>query len=224
MVLKNTGDMPKLGMVASRRCPYCGHSEIGYTTPDGSFHPLKPGTLVTVTEPPEPPASEMGDSPVLEGLLGEQESGHEVLKPWVPDVLKGNQELRMKYGVMVRESIALKGPTGNEYRSAFLRKIEKLIEKEAHTPLPIILDRFFSAPHLASGNSRQISLAMWRELEEIQKPVLVVIDWIETQNQESLLKMIYPEPIAGLGDDSVSDKDLEAELQSLALEQFLEML
>jgi len=166
----------------------------------------------------------MGDSPVLEGLLGEQESGHEVLKPWVPDVLKGNQELRMKYGVMVRESIALKGPTGNEYRSAFLRKIEKLIEKEAHTPLPIILDRFFSAPHLASGNSRQISLAMWRELEEIQKPVLVVIDWIETQNQESLLKMIYPEPIAGLGDDSVSDKDLEAELQSLALEQFLEML
>jgi hypothetical protein len=65
---------------------------------------------------------------------------------------------------------------------------------------------------------------MWRELEEIQKPVLAVSEWIETQGQESLLKMIHPESIAEIGEASVSDKDLGAELQSLTLEQFLGML
>ena len=115
-------------MVASRKCPYCGHSEIGYTTPDGSFHPLKPGTLITVTEHPELILSERGGSPVLEDFLGEQEARPGELEPWVPTVLKGNQRLRMKYGVMVRKSTPHKELSGDEYRSAFLGKIEDLIE------------------------------------------------------------------------------------------------
>jgi hypothetical protein len=138
--------------------------------------------------------------------------------------LKGNQKLRVKYGVMVRERIAIKGVTGAEYRSAFLRKIEKLIEQEVHTPLPILLNRFFAAPHLASGNLGQISQAMWRELEEIRKPALLVSEWLEKQDQESLSRMIHPKSIAELDEEPVSDKDLEAELQSLTLEEFLEML
>ncbi len=44
------------------------------------------------------------------------------------------------------------------------------------------------------------------------------------QNQETLLRMIHPKSIAELGGEPVSDNDLEAELQSLTLEEFLEML
>jgi hypothetical protein len=208
----------------SRRCPYCGHSEIGYNTPDGSFHPLKPGTPITLTETPKPPSSDVGGSPVLEDFLGEEEPGQGEPKPWAPDVLKGNQRLRVKYGVMVREKTALTGLTGAGYRSAFLQKIEKLIEKEVYTPLPVIFDRFFAAPHLASGNPRQISQAIWRELEEIRKPALLVSEWLEKQDEESLLRMIHPESAADLGGDPVSDRELEAEIQSLTLEEFLEML
>jgi hypothetical protein len=224
MVVKDKGNGANLGVIASRKCPYCGHSEIGYTTPDGAFHPLKPGTLITVMELAEPVVSGTGGSPVLEEFIGEDAAHQGEFRPWVPGVLKGDQKLRAKYGVMVRENIALKGPTGDEYRSAFLRKIEKLIEKEVHIPLPIILDRFFSAPHLASGNPGQISQAMWRELEEIQKPVFFVSEWLEKQNHESLLKLIHPKTVAELGEEPVSDNDLDAELQSLTLEEFLEML
>jgi hypothetical protein len=224
MVLKDEGNRLNFGMVASRKCPYCGHSEIGYTTPEGAYHPLKPGTLITVTEMPEPPASDMAGIPVLMDFIDEEEASQGKLKPWVPAVLKGNQNLRMKYGVMVGESIAIRGLTGDEYRSAFFRKIEKLVEQEVLTPLPIFLDRFFSAPHLASGNPRQISQAMWRELEEIRKPALLVSEWLERQDQESLSRMIHPKSITELDRDPVSDKDLEAELQSLTLEAFLEML
>ena len=222
--MKDERNRPSHGVVASRKCPYCGHTEIGYTTPDGSFHPLKPGTTITVMEMPKPIVFDMEESSVGEDFSGEDTEGQGEFKPWVPDVLKGNHRLRTKFGVMVRERIALKGLTADEYRSAFLKKIEKLIEKEVYTPLPIIFDRFFSAPQLASGNPRQISQAMWRELEEIQKSVFVVGEWLEKQNQESLLKMIHPRSAAELGEEPASDKDLEAELQSLTLEQFLEML
>jgi hypothetical protein len=224
MLLKDERNGLAPGIVASRKCPYCGHSEIGYTTADGEFHPLKPGTLITVTEMPEPPAPDMGGSPVLMDFVGEEEASQGELKPWVPAVLKGNQKLRVKYGVMVRERIAIKGLTGDEYRSAFFRKIEKLIEQEFHTSLPILLDRFFAAPHLASGNPRQISQAIWRELEEIRKPALLVSEWLERQDQESLSRMIHPKSITELDEEPVSDKDLEAELQSLTLEEFFEML
>jgi hypothetical protein len=224
MVLKDEGNRLNLGLVASRKCPYCGHSEIGYTTPEGAFHPLKPGTLITVTEVPEPPASDMGGSPVLKDFAGEEETSEGEIKPWVPAVLKGNQKLRVKYGVMVREKSAIKGLTGDEYQAAFFRKIEKLIEQEVHTPLPVLFDRFFAAPHLASGNPRQVSQAIWRELEEIRKPALLVSEWLERQDQESLARIIHPKSIAELDEKPVSDKDLEAELQSLTLEEFLEML
>jgi hypothetical protein len=224
MVVKDEGNKTNLGMVTSRKCPYCGHSEIGYATPDGAFHPLKPGTPIQVMERSEPVVSDTGDSPIIEDFADEEEAGQGEFQPWVPIALKGDKRLRVKYGVMVRKEVTLRGVTGNEYRSAFLQKIEKLLEKEIHTPLPVILDGFFAAPQLASGNPRQISQAIWRELEEIRKPVLAVSEWIEQQNQETLLRMIYPRSITELGGEPVSDNDLEAELQSLTLVEFLEML
>ena len=233
MVVKDEGSTPDLGVVASRKCPYCGHSEIGYTTPNGTFHPLKPGTPIQVMEmpgafspeaSPETFSSDMGDRPILEDFGVEEEADQGEFQPWVPTALKGDKRLRLKYGVMVREGVALRGVTGDDYRSAFMRKVEELIEKEVYTPLPVIFDRLFAAPHLASGNPRQISRAIWRELEEIRKPALLVSEWLERQNQESLSKMIHPKSVAELGGEPVSDKELEAELRSLTLEQFLEML
>jgi len=65
---------------------------------------------------------------------------------------------------------------------------------------------------------------MWSEIEEIRKPALLVSEWLERQDQESLSRMIHPKSITELDRDPVNDKDLEAELQSLTLEAFLEML
>ena len=211
-------------MVASRKCPHCGHSEIGYVTPDGSFHSLKPGTLITFKEPPAPPFPDVGPSQAQPDFLGEGAAAHGEAEPWVPAVLRGNPRLRVKYGVMAGERMVLKGLTSDEYRSAFLNKIENLIAKEVFTALPVLFDRFFSAPHLASGNPRQISQSLWAELEEIQKPVSLVSQWIEKQDEESLLRMIHPATPADLGGEPVSDEELEAELQSLTLEEFLERL
>ena len=45
--------MERKGIITSRTCPRCGHHEIGFTTRDGVFHPLKPGTLIELIGPSE---------------------------------------------------------------------------------------------------------------------------------------------------------------------------
>lgn len=222
--MKDEGNGANLGMITSRKCPYCGHSEIGYTTPNGAFHSLKPGTHIQVLEMPEPFVSEAEVLPIPRNLAVGEKAGHGKFQPWVPAPLKGHKRLRAKYGVMIGEEVGFRDVTGHEYRSAFLRKIENLVEKEVHTPLPVILDRFFAAPHLASGNPRQIAQAMWRDLDEIRKPALALSEWLEQQSQETLSRVIHPNLVAELGGETVSDNELEAELQSLTLEEFLEML
>ncbi|MBL7213890.1 MAG: hypothetical protein ISS61_16075 [Desulfobacteraceae bacterium] len=49
-----------MGVITSRRCPTCGHHEVGVTSKNNVFHPLKPGTLVQALEgePPETPGTE----------------------------------------------------------------------------------------------------------------------------------------------------------------------
>jgi hypothetical protein len=58
--------------------------------------------------------------------------------------------------------------------------------------LNVNLGRFFTAPHLASGNPRQIAQAMWRDLEEVQRRVVLVSEWLEKQDEGSLAEMIDP--------------------------------
>jgi hypothetical protein len=215
---------PIIGMVASRKCPLCGHSEIGYTTPDGEFRALKPGALVQVSEMPEPVPQPTQTGPSLEDTLTGQGEDQGVYKAWVPEPLKRNKKLRLKFGVMAKESV-LGGPmTGDRYRSSFLRKLEKLIEREVHSPLPVILDRFFTAPHLASGNPRQIAQAMWRELEEVQRPVVLVSEWLEKQDQRSLAEMIDPRFAEASAEEPASEEQLRKELEALSLVEFLETL
>jgi hypothetical protein len=215
---------PIKGVVTSRKCPLCGHNEIGYTTPDAKFHALKPGAFVHVSEMPGPVPQPMQAGPSLEDTLAERGEDQGVYKPWVPEPLKQNKKLRLKFGVMVEESAPGRPMTRDRYRLGFLRKIEKLIEREVRTPLPVILDRFFAAPHLASGNPRQIAQAMWRELEEVQRPVVLVSEWLEKQDQRSLADMIDHQFTEEFAREPASEEELRKELEALSLGEFLEML
>ena len=40
----------KKGIITSRRCPSCGHHEVGYTNENGVFYPLKPGTMIHILD------------------------------------------------------------------------------------------------------------------------------------------------------------------------------
>jgi hypothetical protein len=114
--------------------------------------------------------------------------------------------------------------SGRVYESAYIGKLERLTDKAPDTPLPVILDRFFSAPHLASGNPQQIAEAMYRELDEIKRPVVLMRNWLERRDEQSLAELIAPKSLEDLGRESAADARIEKELEALSLEEFLEML
>jgi len=49
-VEKHSAEQPQSGRVAARKCPHCGHHEIGMEDSDGRFVALKPGTKVTLDQ------------------------------------------------------------------------------------------------------------------------------------------------------------------------------
>ena len=209
------------GMVASRECPLCGHHEIGFVTQDGEFHSLKPGTLIRLYEPPSP-VEPLRDK--LETPLQAEEEEQVAYRIWVPEPLRGDRVLRLKYSVMVKEHLFKGEMSGALYELAYVEKLERLIEKVLDIPLPVILDRFFTAPHLASGNPQQIAEAMYRELDEIKHPVMLMRNWLERGDAESLEQLIKPKSIKDLGHEPAEDAQVENELKDLLLEEFLQML
>jgi hypothetical protein len=209
------------GMVASRECPLCGHHEVGFVTEDGAFHPLRPGTLIRLYEPPSP-VDPFRDK--LETPLQTEEEGQGVYRSWVPEPFRGDKFLRLKYGIMVKEHLFKGEMSGGLYELAYVEKLEKLIEKVLDIPLPVILDRFFTAPHLASGDPRQIAEAMYRELDEIKHPVMRMRNWLERGDAESLEQLIKPKSIKDLGHEPAEASQVENELKDLLLEEFLQML
>jgi hypothetical protein len=240
--------MKSAGIVTSRTCPHCGHHEIGLTTRDGIFHPLKPGTLVQVleegevplfpgdlpehlqdyregisTSPLQPTLTGGGESALERppGEGGEAPSGQEV---WVPEPLRGDRRLRLKYGVTVDEKSLIGDISPEAYKEAYLGKLRRLIEREIHVPWAVILDRFFTAPHLAEGDPKEIAKAMWEELDEIRGPVFSVTEWLVRQDEESLAKMIQPRSVEELGGPPATDDVLRREMEELSFEEFLEML
>jgi hypothetical protein len=146
------------------------------------------------------------------------------IKIWIPEPAKGDKRLRLKYGVLLKRPSLTGQMSGAVYRLAYLGKLEHLIEKEIHTPVAVILDRFFTAPHLAAGNPMQITEAMWRELEEIRRPVQLVTEWMEKQDEETLNRLIYPFTKQDLDHQPVSEVEQKRELEELSLETFLEQL
>jgi hypothetical protein len=209
------------GMVVSRECPLCGHHEIGFVTQDGEFHSLKPGTPIRLHEPLSPVHS-MRDH--LGTPLQTEEEEQVAYRIWVPEPLRGDRVLRIKYSVIVKEHLFKGEMSGALYELAYVEKLEKLIEKVLDIPLPVILDRFFAAPHLASGNPREIAEVMYRELDEIKHPVALMRNWLEVGDAESLDQLIKPKSRKDLGHEPTEDETVKEELGGLTFEEFLEML
>ena len=216
--------MSSEGIVTSRECPLCGHHEIGYITQDGVFHPLKPGTRIQIQGKPQNvvvPAINNSDFQVVQG---EEVVNRSQYKVWIPEPLRRIPKCRLKYGVFLEETSFAEKISKESYAFAYLEKLRRLIEKEIHTPVAVLLDRYFASPHLASGDSRQIARALWEELDEIKDPVTLVEGWLEKRDEESVKKMIFPVSEEGLVDQPVSEEEQRKELEDLSLEEFLELL
>jgi hypothetical protein len=210
-----------LATVASRQCPVCGHHEIGYVTEDGQFHPLKPGTEIEVRESASPVSPANSSREIQKEIPSVDEAVYGV---WLPEGLRRDRALRLKYGVMVRETPQGGAMSAADYQRAYLEKLLNLIEKEKDIPIPVSLDRFFASPHLGSGDAAEIVQAMWRDLEEIKRPVWLMQAWLERQDEESFAELIAPRSKQELSGDPVGDQALTKELASLSFEEFLETL
>jgi hypothetical protein len=216
--------MASKGIITSRKCPVCGHHEVGYTTEDGVFHSLKPGTLIQTLDGPEI-ALPSTEAHVYDIAGAEKEEvDPSQIKVWTPDPAKSHKRLRLKYGVVVKGASLTGQMSGEVYRLAYLGKLERLVEKEIHTPVAVMLDRFFAAPQLAAGNPTQITEAMWRELEEIRGPVQLVTEWLEKEEEDTLNRLIYPFTKQDLAHQPISEAAQKKELEELSLEEFLELL
>jgi hypothetical protein len=216
--------MPFTGIVTARKCPSCGHHEVGFTTKDGAFHPLSPGTRIQILEDhaaPEPGSVELDPALQEPPQASKPETEY---SPWVPYPVKEDRSLRLKYGVMVREGLNPGQMSGKMFEAAYVEKLHGLIEREVYTPVAVMLDRFFVAPHLASGNPKEIAFNMWQELEEIRGPVELVKAWLDDPKEESRNNMIRPKTWEDLADGPVSDAEMKEELEQLTLEEFLELL
>jgi hypothetical protein len=201
------------GIVATRACPACGHHEVGILAEDGQFHPLKPGERVSVFEHPPLEVPQQ----IIESPLPQEES-----HPWAPEPLWRDPASRLKYGVLLRQQTA--DVDRETYQGAYLLKLQQLIAKEIFIPIAVLLDRYFTAPHLASGNSVEIALAMWEELEEIRWPAMAVGDWIENPSEEVLAKMFHPKALGKLTEPPPDVEQFRRELEALTLEEFLDLL
>jgi len=210
------------GIIASRSCPLCGHHEIGLVTKDGEFHALKQGMEVQVHAPSGIPPFVWGKPDSPPGKDSPQENS-ETCIPWAPGPILSKKKLRMKYAVRIEANHGAMSP--ETYRIAYLDKMERLIEKEIFIPIPVILDRYFTAPNLASGNPRQIAEAMWKELAEVREPARRVEEWLLT-GEASLFagELGSQEEEEDLRKGQTDEEALLKELEELTLEDFLALL
>lgn len=220
--LKDLGIVP--GIVASRRCPTCGHHEVGYETADGTFVPLRPGDRIGVfpQSPTLPHTEGLPRHPETQSPSGDADVSRWV--PWVPEPLRPSRSLCRKYGVLINTALVGTPMTPGLYETAYRRKLERLIEKEGVMPLSVLLNSRFAAAHLASGNPKQAADAMWEELDEIREPVTRVKQWLADPGDASLLKMIHPWTTNQLEGPMPTDDQLKEELSALSLEDFLDAL
>jgi hypothetical protein len=212
---------PLIGKVSSRKCPVCGHHEVGMITQDGNFHPLKSGTRIQLNPAIEREAHRTEQIPPYPETGSRSQTG---FTSWVPEPFKRDRRLRLKYGVLISGHVTAHQMIGGWYEIAYRDKLRRLIEKEVFTPIAVILDRFFAAPHLASGNPEDIAMAMWEELEEIRLPVLAVRSWLENPDDTDMKAFRDFQFEGATAGSSISDSDLRDALEALTLERFLEIL
>ncbi|MBN1847168.1 MAG: hypothetical protein JW932_01135 [Deltaproteobacteria bacterium] len=222
-----------IGTITTRQCPACGHHEVGYTTHDGTFHALSPGDRILILHHGHPVPSN------IHSILEEPSSIHAVpeeqVQPskmdqpiafdvWLPPPVRCDRSLCMKYGVLIPSGSLNGEMTGDLYEQAYKEKLVMLLELDSFTPLPVILDRFFSAPNLAAGSPKQIAQALLQDISEVEEPVTRVKEWLEKKDENSLGKLIHPGSIQSLNDQPISDEALKQGLHDLTLEAFFELL
>ena len=223
--MPNRKETPFSGTVTARNCPTCGHHEIGLISENGIFHPLKTGTKVLIMDEMEP-AQILTPGIKAPATCGTREEPAQTLEGdyWVPEPLKGDRRLRLKYGVVIQKEFGSVPVTEHIYKSAYLQKLSYLLEKEVHVPIAAILDRFFVAPHLASGESRDMANNMWEELEEIRQPVEEVTQWLKEPDEKTLQSLVQPDTMENLEKQPVNGETALEEQRALELEEFLELL
>lgn len=213
------------GVVTSRRCPLCGHHEIGIMTGDGEFRALVPGMLIQVMErgEPGPPGADRREgAPSISARAAGEPSSREL---WMPDEIRGDSELCLKYAVWVGRGSSHGGVNPEQYKRAYLLKLQSLIERQDDVPLPVILDRFFAASHLSSGNAEEVAEAMWRELDEVRRPSDLMEDWLKKKDEESLKALIHPLTPPELSSRRpMSEAEIGEALDALTLEEFMRLL
>ncbi len=213
------------GRVESRTCPLCGHHEMGFRTKDGEFHPLRSGMTIRIMPSPEEQTQPSLDPPMQDYRLKHEETtGSTDYSPWLPSPLRGDRAMRLKYGVLIDKGFLIGQVTGEAYQKAYMRKLQKLLTLEINIPLPVILDRYFTAPHLASGNPRQITEALWQGLDEIRKPVELVQAWLKQRDEKSIADIVHPRSTNDLENTPVGEEIFQKELEELGLEAFFELL
>lgn len=221
--MKKPTTMPLMGKVASKKCPTCGHHAIGVMTGDGHFHPLIPGSWVQVfSTSPLQETCQAHAGPTYSDDDGQKTTDAD-WRIWFPEPVKANKQLRLKYGVRIPADTERGLIDVPLYRAAFLQKLESLIAREG-TPVAIILDRYFNAPHLASGNPRQIALSMWKELEEIRIPIQVMARWLGHRNEEGFREPAGSGGKKDLGGVPPSPDEIRHEFETLTLQDFLSFL
>jgi len=212
------------GVITSRKCPTCGHHEVGYETDDGTFVPLIPGDRIGVLRKSEVPnvAPDICNYP--QATSAESGLDPQQFVPWIPEPLRCDRTFCRRYGVLVNSALMKGEMTPALYEMAYRQKLQWLIEKEVHTPLSVILDRFFVAPHLAFGDPKQAANAIREELDEIRDPATRMTQWLQSKDDASFLRLIHPKTKKDLKGEMVSDDQLREELNRMSLEAFFEAL
>ena len=224
--MTNRKEIPFSGTVTARNCPTCGHHEIGLVSENGVFRPLTTGTRVVIMDEMEPSAQIPTQGSVAPATCETRVEPSQTLEGryWVPEPLKGDRRLRLKYGVAISREVESLPVTEQIYESAYMQKLSYLLENEVNIPIAVILDRFFVAPHLASGESRDMANNMWEELEEIRQPVEQVAQWLKEPDEKTLRLLLQPGAIENLEKQPVSEEAAMGELRALDLEDFLALL
>jgi hypothetical protein len=217
-------EYPISAKISARKCPTCGHHEVGYVTADGVFHSLKPGDTIKIFQGgarSDSPGNTVGTKP---GVQVQRQTDQEKTVAWIPDPVKHDKELRLKFGVLVGTWMIQNGMAGGAYELAYRQKLQDLIEREIYVPLPVILDRYFNSPHLAAGTSKEIADALFEELDEVKEPVSRMKTWLDKTDDHSLKKLIHPKTPEALEQGPFNADEFKQELDSLTLEEFFDLL
>jgi len=229
---KNT--MPVIGVIKARECPLCGHHEVGVVTVNGDFYPLRPGTCIQVLDSsiePEPKQTPQTSDTFINNPAcfnvppdltrpSVDNEKFSALKPWLPSLFMSVKRMRLKYGVLIDQTIDDGQVDAELYASAYLKKLEYLLEKETFTGITVLLDKFFSAPQLASENPKTVVMNMWQELDEVREPVEKMCAWLNNPADNDILNGMMEHDVDNCQGLPSLDT-VKEELQQLRLADFL---